>query len=40
MTMAQAQLDRNDEIYRRQREMKNELDKLEDLEEVREFDIE
>ncbi|WP_309487460.1 DUF4376 domain-containing protein [Escherichia coli] len=35
--MAQAQVDRNDEIYRRQREMKDELDKLEDLNSVRNF---
>ncbi|EMV22803.1 DUF4376 domain-containing protein, partial [Escherichia coli] len=33
--MAQAQLDRNDEIYRRQREMKEELNNLEDLGSIR-----
>ncbi|MEB0968212.1 DUF4376 domain-containing protein, partial [Citrobacter braakii] len=38
--MAQAQLDRNDEIYRRQREMKEELDKLESLDSMRTFDVE
>ncbi|TBN95982.1 DUF4376 domain-containing protein [Salmonella enterica subsp. salamae serovar 13,22:z:-] len=35
--MAQAQLDRNDEIYRRQRNMKDELDKQEDLKLIRDF---
>ncbi|MCQ1605415.1 DUF4376 domain-containing protein [Escherichia coli] len=35
--MAQAQVDRNDEIYRRQREMKDELNNLEDLNSVRNF---
>ncbi|PBQ97811.1 DUF4376 domain-containing protein, partial [Escherichia coli] len=35
--MAQAQVDRNDEIYRRQREMKQELNSLEDLNSVRNF---
>jgi hypothetical protein len=38
--MAQAQLDRNDEIYRRQREMKDELDKQEDLNSIRSFNVE
>ena len=33
--MAQAQVDRNDEIYRRQREMKEELSSLEDLHSIR-----
>ncbi|HBH4974759.1 TPA: DUF4376 domain-containing protein [Escherichia coli] len=33
--MAQAQVDRNDEIYRRQREMKQELNNLEDLHSIR-----
>ncbi|ENZ0267094.1 DUF4376 domain-containing protein, partial [Escherichia coli] len=37
--MAQAQVDRNDEIYRRQREMKDELNNLEDLASVRAFDV-
>lgn len=35
--MAQAQIDRNAEIYRRQREMKEELSSLEDLKSVRDF---
>ncbi|EFO1599878.1 DUF4376 domain-containing protein [Escherichia coli] len=35
--MAQAQVDRNDEIYQRQREMKEELSNLEDLKSVRDF---
>lgn len=35
--MAQAQVDRNDEIYLRQREMKQELNSLEDLNSVRNF---
>ncbi|HAW3283666.1 TPA: DUF4376 domain-containing protein, partial [Escherichia coli] len=35
--MAQAQVDRNDEIYQRQREMKDELNNLEDLNSVRNF---
>ncbi|MXC87340.1 DUF4376 domain-containing protein [Escherichia coli] len=35
--MAQAQVDRNDEIYQRQREMKEELNNLEDLNSVRNF---
>ena len=34
-TMAQAQVDRNDEIYQRQREMKQELNNLEDLHSIR-----
>ena len=38
--MAQAQVDRNDEIYRRQREMKDELNNLEDLNSVRNFMLE
>ncbi|EEQ7808065.1 DUF4376 domain-containing protein [Escherichia coli] len=33
--MAQAQVDRNDEIYQRQREMKQELNNLEDLHSIR-----
>ncbi|ENR2679139.1 DUF4376 domain-containing protein [Escherichia coli] len=33
--LAQAQVDRNDEIYRRQREMKQELNNLEDLHSIR-----
>ncbi|HCP2304225.1 DUF4376 domain-containing protein [Escherichia coli] len=33
--MAQAQVDRNDEIYRRQREMKQKLNSLEDLHSIR-----
>ncbi len=35
--MVQAQVDRNDDIYRRQREMKQELNNLEDLNSVRNF---
>ncbi|HAV8657156.1 TPA: DUF4376 domain-containing protein, partial [Escherichia coli] len=35
--LAQAQVDRNAEIYRRQREMKEELSSLEDLKSVRDF---
>lgn len=38
--MAQAQVDRNDEIYRRQREMKDDLNNLEDLKSVRNFILE
>ncbi|ENF2696663.1 DUF4376 domain-containing protein [Escherichia coli] len=38
--MAQAQVERNDEIYRRQREMKDELNSLEDLNSVRNFIVE
>ncbi|MGV2652323.1 UNVERIFIED_CONTAM: DUF4376 domain-containing protein, partial [Escherichia coli] len=38
--MAQAQVDRNDEIYQRQREMKEELNNLEDLRSVRNFVVE
>ncbi|WP_137558338.1 DUF4376 domain-containing protein, partial [Escherichia coli] len=37
--MAQAQVDRNDEIYRRQREMKDELNNLDDLRSIRAFDV-
>ncbi len=37
--MAQAQVDRNDEIYRRQREMKEELSSLGDLRSIREMAI-
>ncbi|ELZ5568366.1 TPA: DUF4376 domain-containing protein [Escherichia coli] len=37
--MAQAQVDRNNEIYRRQREMKDELNNLEDLRSIRAFDV-
>ncbi|HFK3176265.1 TPA: DUF4376 domain-containing protein [Escherichia coli] len=37
--MAQAQVDRNDEIYRRQREMKEELSSLVDLRSIREMII-
>ncbi|EHU4170494.1 DUF4376 domain-containing protein, partial [Escherichia coli] len=33
--MAQAQVDRNDEIYQRQREMKEQLSRLSTLDEVR-----
>ncbi|HDW1436539.1 TPA: DUF4376 domain-containing protein [Escherichia coli] len=36
-SMVQAQVNRNDEIYRRQREMKEELNNLEDLKSVRDF---
>ncbi|WP_409517941.1 DUF4376 domain-containing protein [Escherichia coli] len=38
--LAQAQVDRNDEIYRRQREMKEELSSLGDLNSVRNFIVE
>ncbi|EGP8216835.1 DUF4376 domain-containing protein, partial [Escherichia coli] len=38
--MAQAQVDRNDEIYRRQREKKEALDTLEDLDAIRAFNVE
>lgn len=38
--MAQAQVERNDEIYCRQREMKDELNNLEDLRSVRNFIVE
>ncbi|EGQ7459231.1 TPA: DUF4376 domain-containing protein [Escherichia coli] len=38
--MAQAQVDRNDEIYRRQRELKEELSSLGDLNSVRNFIVE
>nr|WP_109955685.1 DUF4376 domain-containing protein [Escherichia coli] len=37
--MAQAQVDRNDEIYQRQREMKEELNNLDDLRSIRAFDV-
>ncbi|HFP3635803.1 TPA: DUF4376 domain-containing protein [Escherichia coli] len=37
--MAQAQVDRNDEIYHRQREMKEELNNLDDLRSIRAFDV-
>ncbi|EPB2021102.1 DUF4376 domain-containing protein [Escherichia coli] len=37
VAMAQAQVDRNDEIYHRQRKMKEELSNLEDLKSVRDF---
>ncbi|HBE5994012.1 TPA: DUF4376 domain-containing protein [Escherichia coli] len=37
--LAQAQVDRNDEIYRRQREMKEDLNNLEDLGSIRAFGI-
>ncbi|MCQ5934420.1 DUF4376 domain-containing protein, partial [Escherichia coli] len=37
--MAQAQVERNDEIYQRQREMKEELNNLEDLRSIREMAI-
>ncbi|WP_105493557.1 DUF4376 domain-containing protein [Escherichia coli] len=37
--MAQAQVDRNDGIYQRQREMKDELNNLEDLRSIREMAI-
>ncbi|MWM57391.1 DUF4376 domain-containing protein, partial [Escherichia coli] len=38
--LAQAQVDRNDEIYQRQREMKEELNNLDDLNSVRNFIVE
>ena len=38
--MAQAQLDRNNEIYMRQRELKDELEKLEDLSSIRTLNVE
>ncbi|EOJ9547794.1 DUF4376 domain-containing protein [Escherichia coli] len=38
--MAQAQVERNDEIYHRQREMKEELNNLDDLNSVRNFIVE
>lgn len=38
-TMVQAQVDRNDAIYRRQREMKDELNNLDDLRSIREMVI-
>ncbi|CAD5617102.1 putative phage tail fiber protein [Escherichia coli] len=37
--MVQAQVDRNDEIFRRQREMKEELNNLDDLRSIRAFDV-
>ncbi|ELP3959726.1 DUF4376 domain-containing protein [Escherichia coli] len=37
--MAQAQVDRNDEIYQRQREMKEQLSQLSTLDEVRAFSV-
>ncbi|EFU2609383.1 DUF4376 domain-containing protein [Escherichia coli] len=37
--MAQAQVERNDEIYQRQREMKEELNDLDDLRSIREMTI-
>ncbi|EMW4756023.1 DUF4376 domain-containing protein [Escherichia coli] len=37
--MAQAQLDRNDGIYQRQREMKERLSSLDDLRSIRAFDV-
>ncbi|MDD8685917.1 DUF4376 domain-containing protein [Escherichia coli] len=37
--MAQAQVERNDEIYQRQREMKEELNNLEDLRSIRAMTI-
>ncbi|EBV5178852.1 DUF4376 domain-containing protein [Salmonella enterica subsp. enterica serovar Carmel] len=37
--MARAQVDRNDEIYRRQREMKEELNNLDDLSSIRAFGV-
>ncbi|MEJ1568652.1 DUF4376 domain-containing protein, partial [Escherichia coli] len=38
--MAQAQVERNDEIYQRQRELKEELSSLGDLNSVRNFIVE
>ncbi|KPO67052.1 DUF4376 domain-containing protein [Escherichia coli] len=38
--MAQAVVERNDEIYRRQREKKEALDTLEDLDAIRAFNVE
>ncbi|WP_426159502.1 DUF4376 domain-containing protein, partial [Shigella boydii] len=38
--MVQAVVERNDEIYRRQREMKEELSSLDDLASIRAFDVE
>ncbi|MHA0730902.1 DUF4376 domain-containing protein, partial [Escherichia coli] len=37
--MAQAQIDRNDEIYQHQREMKVQLSQLSTLDEVRAFSV-
>lgn len=39
MPQALSQADRNDEIYRRQREMKEELNNLDDLRSIRAFDV-
>ncbi|ELO4938784.1 DUF4376 domain-containing protein, partial [Escherichia coli] len=39
-SMVQAQVNRNDEIYHRQREMKEELNNLNDLKSVRNFMLE
>ncbi|ELO4939391.1 DUF4376 domain-containing protein, partial [Escherichia coli] len=38
-SMVQAQVNRNDEIYRRQREMKEELNNLDDLRSIRAFGV-
>ena len=38
--MVQAQVELNDEIYQRQREIKDELNALEDLASIRAFDVE
>ena len=38
--MVQTQVDRNDEIYRRRREMKEELSSLGDLKSIRNFIVE
>lgn len=38
-SMVQAQVNRNDEIYRRQREMKEELNTLDDLSSIRGFSV-
>ncbi|GDE77139.1 phage tail fiber protein [Escherichia coli] len=38
--VAHAQVDRNNEIYQRQREMKEELNNLEDLKSIRDFRLE
>ncbi len=37
--MVQTQVERNDEIYRRRREMKEELNNLDDLRLIRAFDV-
>ncbi|EPS2529643.1 DUF4376 domain-containing protein, partial [Escherichia coli] len=39
VAMAQAVVERNDEIYRRQREMKDELNNLDDFRSIREMVI-